>query len=314
MPSASVSTYVDESGMAHDLAYQVVFNGIVVTLPKASPQSLRILAKVDGVKRVYRDYEHQPDMYASLPLIGAPTMWTQLGGQDVSGEGMIVASIDTGVYAPNPFFDPTGYEYPLGYPVGNASYTTKKVIGARAYFRPWDPPKEGDEGAWPGPAGSSHGTHTMGTAAGNADTVADLAGLVETISGVAPKAQILSYRIGYPIVMAFEDAVVDGADSINYSFGGYSGVMPWADAVAVARDATWDAGVFVSHSAGNSGPGYSTTWDSSPKVMEVAASSTTGSSKINPSISSFPSRERSKTSIRFISGAVFSDSSDCFSS
>ncbi len=289
MPSASVSTYVDESGMAHDLAYQVVFNGVVVTLPDASPQSLRTLAKVDGIKRVYRDYEHKPEMYASLPLIDAPTMWTQLGGQDVSGEGMIVASIDTGVYAPNSFFDPTGYQYPPGYPVGDARYTTEKVIGARAYFRPWDPPTEGDEGAWPGPNGSSHGTHTAGTAAGNADTVAEVAGLVETISGVAPKAQILSYRIGYPtnsefsgsafsaeIVMAYEDAVVDGADAVNYSFGGYSGVMPWADAVAVARDATWDAGVFVSHSAGNSGPGYSTTWDSSPKVMEVGASTTDG--------------------------------------
>ena len=289
LSSASVSTYVDESGMAHDLAYQVTFNGVVVTLPKASPQALRTLAKMDGVKQVFRDYEHKPDMYASLTLIDAPTMWSQLGGQDVSGEGMIVASIDTGVYAPNPFFDPTGYQYPPGYPVGDRRYTTKKVIGARAYFRPWDPPTAGDEGAWPGPNGSSHGTHTIGTTAGNADTVADVAGLEKTISGVAPKAQILSYRIGYPtasefsgsafsaeIVMAYEDAVVDGADSINYSFGGYTGVMPWADAVAVARDATWDAGVFVSHSAGNSGPGSSTTWDSSPKVMEVAASSTTG--------------------------------------
>jgi 2',3'-cyclic-nucleotide 2'-phosphodiesterase/3'-nucleotidase len=289
LPNASVSTYMDERGEAHDLAYQVVFNGVVVTLPDASPQVLRRLAKINGVKQVYRDYEHKPDMYASLPLIGAPTMWTQLGGQDVSGEGIIVASIDTGVYAPNPFFNPTGYQYPPGYPVGDRRYTTKKVIGARAYFRAWDPPLPGDEGAWPGPNGSSHGTHTIGTTAGNADTVAEYAGLTETLSGVAPKAQILSYRVFYPtsseysgyafsaeIVMAFEDAVVDGADVINYSAGGYSGVMPWADAVTVARDTTWDAGVFVSHSAGNDGPGYSTIWDSSPKVMEVAASSTTG--------------------------------------
>jgi len=192
LPNASVSTYVDERGVAHDLAYQVVFNGVVVTLPDASPQVLRRLAKINGVKQVYRDYEHKPDMYASLPLIGAPTMWSQLCGQDVSGEGIIVASIDTGVYAPNPFFDPTGYEYPSGYPVGDARYTTKKVIGARAYFRAWDPPTAGDEGAWPGPNGSSHGTHTMGTTAGNADTVANVAGLEEIISGVAPKAQILS--------------------------------------------------------------------------------------------------------------------------
>jgi 2',3'-cyclic-nucleotide 2'-phosphodiesterase (5'-nucleotidase family)/subtilisin family serine protease len=290
LPNASVSTYVDESGVARDLAYQVVFNGVAVSLPDASPQLLRRLAEMQGVKKVYRDYEHKPDMYASLPLIDAPTMWAQLGGQDASGEGVIVASVDTGVYAPNIFFDPTGYTYPPGYPVGDSDYTTRKVIGARAYFRPWDPPLEGDDTPWPGPAGSSHGTHTAGTAAGNANTIAETAGLTKTISGVAPKAQILSYKIGYPtdseysgsafsaeIVMAYEDAVADGADVVNYSFGGYSGVMPWADAVAVARDAAWDAGVFVSHSAGNDGPGYSTTWDASPKVMEVGASTTSGS-------------------------------------
>ncbi|MGD8969430.1 MAG: S8 family serine peptidase, partial [Anaerolineae bacterium] len=289
-PDAGVSTYLDERGVAHDLAYQVVFNGVVVTLPDASPRLLRRLAEMSGVKQVYRDYEHKLDMYASLPLIDAPAMWAQLGGQDASGVGVIVASIDTGVYAPNAFFDPTGYTYPPGYPVGDARYTTEKVIGARAYFRPWDPPLEGDDTPWPGPAGSSHGTHTAGTAAGNANTVAETAGLTRTISGVAPKAQILSYRVFYPtaseysgsafdaeIIMAFEDAVTDGADVINYSAGGYSGVMPWASGTAMVRDNAWDAGVFVSHSAGNSGPGHSTTWDASPKVMEVGASTTSGS-------------------------------------
>ncbi len=290
LPDAAVATYINESGEPAAIAYQVVMNAVVVEPGKAGTDAaMRTLYALSGVKRVYRDYQQKPDMYASIPLIDAPAMWEQLGGQDMSGEGIIVASIDTGVYAPNPFFDPAGYAYPPGYPVGDARYTTEKVIGARAYFRAWDPPLAGDAGAWPGPAGSSHGTHTIGTTAGNADTEADVAGLEYTISGVAPKAQILSYRIGYPtaseysgsafsaeIVMAYEDAVLDGADVINYSFGGYSGVMPWADAVAVARDAAWDAGVFVSHSAGNSGPGASTTWDSSPKVMEVAASSTTG--------------------------------------
>ncbi|HEY53801.1 MAG TPA: S8 family serine peptidase, partial [Caldilineae bacterium] len=289
IPGAQAATFVDATGASTTLAYQVVFNGVVVELPAVTRENIKAVANMPGVKQVFRDYEQKPAMYASLPLIGAPTMWEQLGGQDMSGEGIIVASIDTGVYAPNPFFDPTGYTYPDGYPVGDASVTTEKVIGARAYFRPWDPPLPGDDGALPGPAGSSHGTHTIGTVAGNADTEANIAGLVKTISGVAPKAQILSYKIGYPtysiysgsafdaeIVMAYEDAVRDGAQVINYSFGGYDGVMPWASAVTVAREATWDAGVFVSHSAGNSGPGSASTSDASQKVMEVGASTTTG--------------------------------------
>ncbi len=288
-PGAKAASFVDSSGVSRPLAYQVVFNGVVLDMPAATPENIIAIAKMRGVKRVFRDYEHKPQMYASLPLIGAPTMWEQLGGVDAAGDGVIVASIDTGVYAPNPFFDPTGYTYPPGYPVGDTSVTTEKVIGARAYFRPWDPPLPTDAGALPGPNSSNHGTHTAGTMAGNANTVVDVGGLEKTISGVAPKAQILSYRISYPsnseysgsafsaeIVRAYEDAVRDGADVINYSFGGYSGVMPWADAVTIARDAAWDAGVFVSHSAGNSGPGAASIGDASPKVMEVGASTTSG--------------------------------------
>ncbi len=289
VPGAQAATFIDATGASEPLAYQVVFNGVVVELAKATPENIKAVADMQGVKQVLRDYEQKPAMYASLPLIGAPTMWDQLGGQGMSGEGIIVGSIDTGVYAPNSFFDPTGFTYPAGYPVGDTSVTTEKVIGARAYFRSWDPPLPTDAGALPGPNSSSHGTHTSGTFAGNADTTATSAGYSETISGVAPRAQILSYRIGYPtnsefsgsafdaeIVKAYDDAVMDGADVINYSFGGYSGVMPWASATAIARDAAWDAGVFVSHSAGNSGPGASSATDASPKVIEVAASSTTG--------------------------------------
>ncbi|MEJ2208218.1 MAG: S8 family serine peptidase [Anaerolineae bacterium] len=290
LPNASVSVYINESGAAVEATYQVVLNAVTIDPGTTDlDAAIRALKQVPGVKQVFRDYLNKPDLYASVPLIDAPSMWADLGGQGMSGEGIIVASIDTGVYAPNPFFDPTGFTYPAGYPVGDTRFTTEKVIGARAYFRDWDPPTPGDEGAWPGPNGSSHGTHTAGIAAGNMDTEAEIAGLTYTISGVAPRAQILSYRIGYPtnseysgsafdaeIVMAYEDAVMDGADVINYSFGGYSGVMPWASATTLAREAAWDAGVFVSHSAGNEGPGYSTTTDASPKVMEVGASTTDG--------------------------------------
>ncbi|MCP4168898.1 MAG: S8 family serine peptidase [Chloroflexi bacterium] len=290
VPQASAAAYIDSAGVPQQLAYQVVMNAVVLELPKVTPDAVRSLTSMAGVRQVFRDYQQKPHMYASLPLINAPAIWEALGGQGMSGEGIIVGSIDTGVYAPNAFFDPTGFEYPEGYPVGDTSVTTAKVIGARAYFRPWDPPLPIDDGALPGPNSSSHGTHTAGTAAGNADTTATVAGYTETISGVAPKAQILSYRIGYPtdsefsgsafdaeIVQAYEDAVTDGADVINYSFGGYDGVMPWASATTTAREAAWDAGVFVSHSAGNSGrDGFSTTGDASQKVIEVAASTTTG--------------------------------------
>ena len=289
VPGAQAATFVDATGASATLAYQVVFNGVVVELPNVTPENIKAVASMSGVKQVLRDYEQKTAMYASIPLIGAPTMWDQLGGQGMSGEGILIGVIDTGTYAPNSFFDPTGFAYPAGYPVGDTSVTTEKVIGARAYFRAWDPPLPTDAGALPGPNSSSHGTHTAGTAAGNADTTATTAGYSETISGVAPRAQVLSYRVFYPtnseysnsaydaeIVMACEDAVMDGVGVINYSVGGYGGVMPWASAITIAQENAWDAGVFVSHSAGNSGPGRSSVYAVSSKIMEVAASTTSG--------------------------------------
>ncbi len=288
-PQARAAAYMDSAGVSQPLAYQVVTNAVVLELPAVTPAAIRKITNMAAVRQVFRDYQQKPNLYASIPLINAPTLWEELGGQGMSGQGIIIASIDTGVYIPHIFFDPTGFQYPEGYPVGDTSVTTEKVIGARAYFRSWDPPLPTDAGALPGPNSNPHGTHTAGIAAGNAGTTAEVSGYVETISGVAPEAQILSYRIGYPtaseysgsafdaeVIQAYEDAVIDGADVINYSFGGYDGVMPWASATTLAREAAWDAGVFVSHSAGNSGPGASSTGDASPKVMEVAASTTSG--------------------------------------
>ena len=123
LPDASASAYFDSTGAPGALSYQVVLNAVTVDVGKTDvTTAVRTLRGLSGVKNVYRDYEQKPAMYASIPLIDAPAMWEQLGGQDMSGEGIIIASIDTGVYAPNPFFDPAGFEYPAGYPVGDAQY------------------------------------------------------------------------------------------------------------------------------------------------------------------------------------------------
>ena len=66
------------------------------------------------------------------------------------------------------------------------------------YFRTWDPPSAGDENPWPGAiAGTQHGTHTASTVAGG-EVQASFAGAPPvTISGVAPKAYVMSYRVFY---------------------------------------------------------------------------------------------------------------------
>jgi hypothetical protein len=275
VPSASI-----------ERTYQVVFNGLAVTLPEADEQAGRWLSRLPGVKMAYRQRAYYPDMYASLPLIDAPTLWGQVGGQSEAGKGIKIASIDTGIYVDNDCFDPTGYTYPPGYPKGDTSVTTEKVIVARAYYRGDDPPTPGDEGVLPGINGSSHGTHTSGSMACVPDTVGQTGNLTYTISGVAPAADLMSYKVFYPsagpfsgsafdaeLIAAIEDAVADGADVVNNSWGEHSS-SAFPTALDEAYDAAWDAGMVVVFSAGNSGPYPYTVDHPSDKNILVGASTT----------------------------------------
>ena len=257
------------------------------TTPKAV--AARMLAKMPGVKGVYNDYAHQPDLYASVPLINASAAWTNtaIGGKDNAGAGIKFATMDGGAHHDAPMFDGTGYSYPPGYPAGGLGLTANnngKIIVSRAYFRTWDPPSVGDENPWPGTQGTPHGTHTASTAAGN-EVQADYLGLTKTISGVAPKAWVMSYRVFYNSITndgsfynaegiaALEDILLDGADVLNNSWGGGPGSVGGEfDPLDMALINVANAGTFVSMSAGNAGPNNGTVDHPSDEYISVAAS------------------------------------------
>ena len=171
LPNAKVSTYIDENGLSKQQTYQVVLNAVVVDAGfDADTPELKVLSGLSGVKAVYRDYKYHTDLYTSTHLINAPMAWDMLGGQAMAGKGVKVASMDGGLHKDAPMFDGTGWSYPPGYPakgLGLTSNNNGKIIASRAYFRWWDPPAPGDENPWPGVNGTSHGTHTGSTAAGN---------------------------------------------------------------------------------------------------------------------------------------------------
>jgi subtilisin family serine protease len=126
---------------------------------------------------------------------------------------------------------------------------------------------------------NGHGSHTASTAAGNAGVAATLHGRpAGTISGIAPRAHIIAYKglgngggFTSDLAAAIDQAVADGVDVINYSIGGGAGAVT-ADELAFLFAA--DAGVFVSVSAGNSGPNPSTLGDpgTKPWLTTVGAS------------------------------------------
>jgi subtilisin family serine protease len=271
--------------------YQVVFNGLSVSLPGSGDTAREQLRALGGVADVYRDEPRELNMYSSIPLLNTQALWSNpaIGGQENAGAGIKIAVIDTGIKVDNPFFNPAGLAYPAGFPKGQAEHTTPKVIAARNYIRPDIPPSPGSETPQPGPLDSSHGTHVAGTAAGVSNTTATAHGVTQTISGVAPRAYLMNYKAFYhndsvfadmafdtELIAAIEDAVADGADVISNSWGGRANLDPHFDPIAIAANAAADAGVVVIFSVGNSGPSKSTadSGDFTNKLIMVGATTT----------------------------------------
>lgn len=155
----------------------------------------------------------------------------------------------------------------MGFTAANCN---NKLIGAQYFNAGW---KQFAAGTWAfeyldsprDPDG--HGTHTLSTSGGNANAMTPQG---VPISGIAPRARVAAYRVCYSgtggpdattgngcypsdSVAAINKAVSDKVDVINYSISG-SQTNP-RDAVGEAFKNAAAAGVLVSASAGNSGPG-----------------------------------------------------------
>jgi subtilisin family serine protease len=244
--------------------YRVLFNGMTVRAKASAAPLLRSLPLVKAVRTTDHRW-FRPTLDTSVPLVGAPTYWLSTGGPSAAGRGVKVAVIDTGIDPDNPFFDDPNLQMPEGYPRGAGAYTTSKIIAARAYFRPDDPvDTERDE---PNPRDHiGHGSHVAGIIAGVYGTVFDLGGYEAVVSGVAPGAHLMNYKVFYraesgsqgahepELMAAFEDAVSDGADIISNSWGGVD-VFGDADPALEVYGNALEAGAVVVFAAGNEGPG-----------------------------------------------------------
>src|SRR5207248_4601699 len=148
---------------------------------------------------------------------------------------------------------------------------------------------------------SFHGTHVAGIAAGDAGTNVGPGPdhpAVAGLSGIAPRAWLGSYRVfntptptGFDaftpqIVAAFEAAVNDGMDVINFSGGGPQ-ADPNSDALVEAVHNVAAAGVVPVIAAGNDrddwGLGSSGSPGTAPDAISVAAVS--NSHVFSPSLS-----------------------------
>jgi minor extracellular serine protease Vpr len=264
--------------------FQIVLDGLTLSLPVSK---LPRLVRLGFVRHVYPSIRYHLSTDTSTAVIGATELQTLTG---VRGDGMKIGIVDDGVDATNPFFNPSGYSYPAGFPKGQTKYTTPKVIVARAF----PGPHSGRAGRLPIDRHASfHATHVAGIAAGDSGTCSPggrdhppTCGL----TGVAPRAYIGSYRVfNIPtpigdtantpeIAAAFEAAVRDGMDVINFSGGGAE-TEPANDAmIDVVRNVA-AAGIVSVISAGNDrddfGMGSVGSPGTAPDAITVAAVSNT---------------------------------------
>jgi subtilisin family serine protease len=283
-----------EVGATKIYDYTVVTNGVTADL---SGRQAQRLAKLPGVVSLAKDQLSHTDTTESPEFLGltAPGgLWSQLGGGQKAGAGVVVGVIDTGIWPESEAFaGRTGIPVPATWhgacEAGQnfpKSTCNDKLVGARYYVAGFGKHNI-SKGEYLSPRdGAGHGSHTASTAAGNFDTHVTIDGHVIDDglgAGMAPAAKVAAYKVcwtgkpgfndgcfGSDSVAAINQAVADGVDVLNYSIGGTTEASV-LDPVEQAFRGAANAGVFVANSAGNSGPGASTLDHPSPWLTTVAA-------------------------------------------
>jgi hypothetical protein len=274
--------------------YTVAFNGVAAKLTAEQAQSLAKSPKVSGIFANERRQLTTNESPEFLGLSGNGGVWDQLGGtgRGGAGAGLVVGVVDTGIWPENPqvrFADSPKNRVPgwAGICESGENFSqqdcTDKLIGAR-YFNSGIGRKNIAPYEYKSPRDyDGHGTHTLTTAGGSpAEAVVDGTSY-GTVSGMAPAAYVAAYKACWTdrsgdngcysidTVAAIDAAVADGVDAINFSIGaGSESSVLDPDEIAFLFAA--DAGVSVAASAGNEGPGASTTDHVSPWLTSVAAS------------------------------------------
>ena len=261
--------------------YLAALNAFAVRL---TPAEAARIADLPQVQAVYRDVERVLDSDVGPIDIEAPEIWNGDTGtlKATRGEGIVIGVINTGINHAHPSFaatDGDGYTHSNPFGAGlfkgwcatNAGFCNAKLIAAYDLY----------PGGSGGPEDTNgHGSHTASTAGGNAHNAVFDVGTTPynlRIQGVAPRANIVAYKVCNPLcpgsasIAAVNSAILnDQVDVLNYSISGSD--SPWTDPVDLAFLDAFNAGIFVSTSAGNSGPGASTIAHTGPWNTATAAS------------------------------------------
>ncbi len=268
--------------------YGVTLNGLAIVVPSRQVAKLEHVAGVDHVWPTATYHLARTTVGTAAAIgpavdaIGASALWGPTFAS--AGNGVKIAIIDDGLDQSHPFFNPSGFTMPAGYPKGNTAYTTAKVIVARAFPPP--SPKYVDANKPFDAKNSFHATHVAGIAAGDRGTRSPQG----AISGVAPMAYLGNYKaltIPTPdfgldgnapeLAKAIDQAVLDGMDVINMSLGEPE-IEPSRDLVVKAIQGATAAGVVAAIAAGNdfNDFGYGSVGSPGSAAAAITAGASTG--------------------------------------
>lgn len=256
---------------------------------KLNQQHLESLERVDGFLCATMDEllilhtTHSPHFLGLQDGIG---LWD---AENLASD-VIIGVVDTGIWPEHPSFSGSGLPpVPSRWkgkcqagPKFAASKCNRKLLGASAFFKGYEAAggRINETLEYRSPRDSQgHGTHTASTAGGNLVKGANLLGLAKgSAAGMRYTARIAAYKACYQlgcassdILAAMEQAVSDGVDVLSLSLGGFPRPY-YMDNMAIAAFGAMQNGVFVSSSAGNSGPSASSVSNIAPWMTTVAAS------------------------------------------
>ncbi|KAF7850202.1 hypothetical protein BT93_L5748 [Corymbia citriodora subsp. variegata] len=275
--------------------YTAAFHGFAATLDEDEAESLRASASVLGV---YEDTVYELHTTRTPEFLGIsndlglsdPQQGNPSGKRRAFGD-VVVGVLDTGVWPESKSFDDAGMpEVPARWkgvceagPDFSAKSCNKKLIGARFFSKGYHMASGANFLKKPKEAESprdqdGHGTHTASTAAGSPVSNASLLGYASgTARGMAEHARVAAYKVCWSsgcfasdILAGMDRAILDGVDVLSLSLGG--GTAPYyRDTIAIGAFTAMEKGIFVSCSAGNSGPVRATLANVSPWIMTVGA-------------------------------------------
>ena len=235
------------------LDVQHEFRALPMAAMRVSPSGLRELERSADVDRVWLDAPVRAQLDTSIPIIRVDAVRTNYGH---TGEGILVAVLDTGIDASHPDF--------AGRIAGNADFSEAGI---------------GDV--------AGHGTHVASILAGDGAASGGL------YRGVAPGASLLVAKVlddagegvVSRVIAGMSWAIANGARVINMSLS-TDDASDGTDALSVACDEVTDLGVLVVVSAGNTGPGAGTIGSPSASVKAL----TVGAASDADAVASFSSR------------------------